>query len=969
MSNASDFIIGNGVLTKYDGPGGDVVIPDGITAIGRHAFNDCGKLERVIIPESVTEIGDGAFQDCSRLKEVGIPPSVTAIGYSVFCRCSSLEYITIPEGVTVIPVYAFLGCSSLKNIVIPGSVSVLERDAFYGCDALKTVTVEGEKVTGVKSAFNKESDILFFVKKLTMLSPEQRRRSCFMFAKCGGDCEEPYRSIYLKHIKTKASEYMVMAINNPELRELMCREKLIPAQEAEVYLEAARERQHESAIALMEDYIANHLNGDQREQAKKEKAAKQEKKMQRKRRLREKGGIEGLTFAITGDLTTFENRTQLKEYLAQQGAFLVSAMSDKVDYLIMNDPGTVSEKSKRAWELEAEVITEETFNAMAGRQFDITADHVLRKYAGSGGDVVIPAGVTAIGRAAFCRCEGLKSVVIPEGVTEIGAYAFARCYNLESVAIPESVTSIGFGAFEGCTNLENVVIPDGVTSIGGQAFYECRKLTRVTVPAGVTQLDGGQFAHCESLSSVELREGLTLIGDHVFYDCGKLESIVVPEGVTSIGYEAFNGIWRFHGTGNLKQVTLPKSIRSIHKEAFDRKSKTLFLVEKFSVLTPEQRMQTVILFAEKGAQCAELYRSAYFKHIKSKAADYMDAAMKHPALLELMHREKLIPAQEANAFLEAAQNSGNAEAIALMLDYTAKGLDSAEKKKAEKKKETAEETVFARKLARQGKTGIDGLNFVSTNHLRTYDSRGALKEWVEAYGGKLASAVNAKVDYLITNGHADDEKKKIQAEELGIDLITERQFNEMVNRRFVILSREVLTQYVGAGGDVVIPEFITAIRGDAFAGCREVTGVVIPKGVTSIGEGAFRHCTGLKSVALPQGITNIHSRTFDTCTDLERVDIPASVRRIGEYAFSHCSKLTQILVPEGVRRIERGTFMGCMALTKLVLPGSITFIAPDAFKEDTWRGIQSIPNLTIHAPAGSYAETYAKKNKIPFVAE
>lgn len=879
------------------------------------------------------------------------------------------EDAMIPEGVTAIADRAFSGSSKLKSVVIPEGVTSLGSDAFCNCWNLKRVTIEGDKVTGIKKAFDSSAYILFLVKKLSMLSPEQRRRSCFMFAKCGGDCEEPYRSIYLKHIKTKASEYMVTAISNPVLLELMCREKLIPAQEAEVYLEAARERQHESAIALMEDYIANHLNGDQREQAKKERAAKQEKKMQRKRRLREKGGIEGLTFAITGDLTTFENRTQLKEYLAQQGAFLVSAMSDKVDYLIMNDPGTVSEKSKRAWELEAEVITEETFNAMAGRQFDITADHVLRKYAGLGGDVVIPEGVTSIGRAAFCYCEGLKSVVIPEGVTEIGAYAFARCYNMESVAIPKSVTSIGFGAFEGCVSLENVVIPDGVTSIGGQAFYDCKKITRITVPASVTQLDGGQFAHCESLSSVELREGLTLIGDYVFNDCGKLESIVIPEGVTSIGYEAFNGIWRFHGTGNLKQVTLPKSIRSIHKEAFDGKSKTLFLVEEFSVLTPEQRMQTVILFAEKGAQCAELYRSAYFKHIKSKAADYRDAAMKHPALLELMHREKLIPAQEANAFLEAAQESRNAEAIALMLDYITNGLDSAEKKKAEKKKETAKETVFARKLARQGKTGIDGLTFVSTNHLRTYDSRSALKEWVEAWGGKLVSAVNAKVDYLITNGHADDEKKKTQAEALGIDLITERQFNEMVNRRFVILSREVLTQYVGAGGDVVIPEFITAIRENAFAGCREVTGVVIPKGVTSIGEGAFHHCTGLKSVALPQGVTNIHACTFDNCTGLEQVDIPGSVRRIGEYAFSNCRNLTRIVIPEGVRRIERGTFAGCMALTKIVLPGSITFIDGDAFREYTWHGIQSIPNLTIHAPAGSYAESYAKEHNIPFVAE
>lgn len=40
MSNASDFVIEDGVLVKYVGPGGDVVIPTCVTTIGFHAFKD-----------------------------------------------------------------------------------------------------------------------------------------------------------------------------------------------------------------------------------------------------------------------------------------------------------------------------------------------------------------------------------------------------------------------------------------------------------------------------------------------------------------------------------------------------------------------------------------------------------------------------------------------------------------------------------------------------------------------------------------------------------------------------------------------------------------------------------------------------------------------------------------------------------------------------------------------------------------
>ncbi len=66
MSNASDFVIEN-VLTKYTGPGGDVVIPDGVTEIGKDAFSGCTGLTSVTIPDSVTAIGKSAFSGCEKL--------------------------------------------------------------------------------------------------------------------------------------------------------------------------------------------------------------------------------------------------------------------------------------------------------------------------------------------------------------------------------------------------------------------------------------------------------------------------------------------------------------------------------------------------------------------------------------------------------------------------------------------------------------------------------------------------------------------------------------------------------------------------------------------------------------------------------------------------------------------------------------------------------------------------------------
>lgn len=67
MSGNQDFVIENGVLQKYNGPGGDVTIPAGVTKIWDNTFKDCTGLTSVTIPESVTEIGYNVFTNCRRL--------------------------------------------------------------------------------------------------------------------------------------------------------------------------------------------------------------------------------------------------------------------------------------------------------------------------------------------------------------------------------------------------------------------------------------------------------------------------------------------------------------------------------------------------------------------------------------------------------------------------------------------------------------------------------------------------------------------------------------------------------------------------------------------------------------------------------------------------------------------------------------------------------------------------------------
>ena len=112
-----------------------VDIPQGVTSIGNHAFEECFALEEVTIPQSVTSIGLIAFGGCCKLTTLSLGENVETIGGGAFFRCSSLSNITIPKKVKVIesgysgtPSFyrTFAYCSSLKYIILPAELTTFE---------------------------------------------------------------------------------------------------------------------------------------------------------------------------------------------------------------------------------------------------------------------------------------------------------------------------------------------------------------------------------------------------------------------------------------------------------------------------------------------------------------------------------------------------------------------------------------------------------------------------------------------------------------------------------------------------------------------------------------------------------------------------------------------------------------------------------------------------------------------------
>ena len=75
---------------------------------------------------------------------------------------------------------------------------------------------------------------------------------------------------------------------------------------------------------------------------------------------------------------------------------------------------------------------------------------------------------------------------------------------------------------------------------------------------------------------------------------------------------------------------------------------------------------------------------------------------------------------------------------------------------------------------------LEGKTFVITGSLEVFDNRDAAKARIQELGGKVAGSVSGKTDYLINNDIGSGSSKNKKAKELGIPIITESDFLEMI---------------------------------------------------------------------------------------------------------------------------------------------------------------------------------------------
>ncbi len=191
--------------------------------------------------------------------------------------------------------------------------------------------------------------------------------------------------------------------------------------------------------------------------------------------------------------------------------------------------------------------------------------------------------------------------------------------------------------------------------------------------------------------------------------------------------------------------------------------------------------------------------------------------------------------------------------------------------------------------------------------------------------------------------------------------------------------------------DLVIPNSVTSIGGQAFYGFSGLTSVTIGNSVTSIGGQAFYDCSGLTSVTIGNSVTSIGDKAFGFCSGLTSVTIGNGVTSIGTDAFYECSGLTSVnisdiaawcnidfagsesnplsyahhlylngeevkdlVIPNSVTSIGNYAFRGCSGLTSVTIPNSVTSIGSYAFSYCSGLTSVTIPNSVTRIGSAFY---------------
>ena len=456
----------------------EIVIPEGITDIGRRAFVGC-KATKVSLPESLKKIGDNAFMN-NQLTEVAIPGNVTNIGKSAFEKTSeaipsTLSVLKLKEGFNgAISSNAFRG-QLLTSVELPKSftnISGIDKRAFRDNPVKPTLLTESKSVVDAYNSLPNKADLTYVIKYDNLVGSGWSN-SDFTYSTDGATITGLSASGIAK--RNGGNHKLVLPNESPTGVEITAiGDAAFAIPEAEV---------------TVGKYDFTSENGFE--------SVKLPAKLKSiGARAFEYNMLKGIDLESATELTKVGTS-------AFHGNHIVK----------LHIPDSVNELGEGAFTANSIVDLKLSKNVTKIPQAAFSMNIRLR-------EVEIPDTVTEIGQMAFAGAR-LESLKIPASVRKIGEKAF-HLHHLTDLTIPGTVKEIGDSAFEGTykqLTLTNLKIEEGVEHIGKFAFKE-GLLTSVDLPKSLKTLGNEPFMNNTGTDANHVVILRTENPDHLAFNTG-----------------------------------------------------------------------------------------------------------------------------------------------------------------------------------------------------------------------------------------------------------------------------------------------------------------------------------------------------------------------------------------------------------------------------------------------------------------
>ena len=500
----------------------DVVIPDGVTAIGWRAFD--------------------SYDYPCQIKSVTIPGSVQRIEAEAFSNCPNLEKVIVKEGELIeIEYCTFFWCESLKSVELPDNVKVIGKDAFSACPKLESITMNGVERIEEQAFCDSGLTSVYLPNTLKFIGESA-------FSTCGLDSITIPDSVDVENIGEGVFSYC------KKLKKVV-----LPDDWNEIKYglfkscESLTDINLPSALKTIGEYAFSECSS-----------------------LKEVIIPDGVTEIKEVAFSHCQNLSKVKipdsVKTISEKAFIYSPLSE----IIIPDNTTVENQSfsvstkLRTISIPASLLNDGMKFWDIFRNYDNygVPELVIPILDNSFSDcrnidIILRDGATRIPKDFFDDDMYIypyiyKSIRIPDSVKTIEERAFYHAYFDNGIELPDSVKVIKDGAMRGCRFAGK--LPSKLEYIGDHAFAEYYGES-VTIPGSVKFFD--EFAFYNSnLKSVVIEPGVTEIpgGTFAAYNSkvtGVLEKIEIPNTVTKIGASAF--LYQ----PNLTDVKIPDSVKRI----------------------------------------------------------------------------------------------------------------------------------------------------------------------------------------------------------------------------------------------------------------------------------------------------------------------------------------------------------------------------------------------------------------------